>query len=474
MATKKYMYSSHQPDKQWGFLNDEFDIIYGLIGSGGAYDSHASAPAQAVYVDAAGEVGIGTTTPTSLLHLRHTSNARIKIESTAGNSQATLLLDNDAQTWGLHLDGLDSDNFTIRDTTASDTKVVTIEPGAPANSLYIDSTGVVGLGTASPDTELHVKNTGQGVGVHVQADAAQTAFVKLTGGTSAQSWQLQIGSGSSIISLYDNTYSVSPFKVEANGVANSLYIDSSGNVGIGRNPSSKFEVYRSGSSQDVPISIIDDGQEWKVKKTTTDAFQVRDVTGGVSNIVVAAGSAGVYSLEADGDHVFTGGNIRGSVHELYFTAQDFILQQGTATLTIDGSSTLPYWEFADTGTDAFIVCGTHIPDEWVGHTLNWVTTYAISTSGSNAVRWNENFSEFDPGTDTATAAGGIIRSTGSTLSEDGTTANLIQIRSTGNGGNTISTGHSLMRMRLGRDADHAADTSSGIFKFFSIRLRVAT
>ncbi|GAP12696.1 hypothetical protein LARV_00432 [Longilinea arvoryzae] len=48
-----------------------------------------------------------------------------------------------------------SSYFTIMDATAN-RKLFTLEAGAPANSLYVDSTGCVGVGTSNPTEKLHV------------------------------------------------------------------------------------------------------------------------------------------------------------------------------------------------------------------------------------------------------------------------------------------------------------------------------
>ncbi|MFT5760779.1 MAG: hypothetical protein ACI9LM_005566, partial [Alteromonadaceae bacterium] len=66
-------------------------------------------------------------------------------------------------------------NFFIRDATNGSTLPFKIRPGAPTNSLYIDTDGDIGLGTASPDSKLHLSSSSGTTSLHVEETNASEA-----------------------------------------------------------------------------------------------------------------------------------------------------------------------------------------------------------------------------------------------------------------------------------------------------------
>jgi len=119
-----------------------------LVGNNGA--------TEAMTILNSGNVGIGITAPGSQLHVFDlTGNVVAKIETDKVDGVATIILENDAVRWDMRVVGATGDQFQIRDTTNAVTSFA-IEPAAPTNSLYIDSSGQVGMGTAAPSSTLHV------------------------------------------------------------------------------------------------------------------------------------------------------------------------------------------------------------------------------------------------------------------------------------------------------------------------------
>lgn len=116
-----------------------------------------------------------------------------------------------------------ADYFAIVDDT-NDTVPFTIQADAPTNTLYLDSQGDVGIGTATPSSNLHILDTG-------------SAYFKLERSTGAQV-EMYAGSTSGYLGTRDNF----PFRF----ITNSIYrmtIDSDGDVGIGlTSPSYKLHV----------------------------------------------------------------------------------------------------------------------------------------------------------------------------------------------------------------------------------------
>lgn len=109
----------------------------------------ASAPSHSLYVDDGGRIGLGTSTPVVELHMPSgdTPTMRLEQDGTSGFTP---------QTWDV---AGNETNFFIRDATNGSKLPFKIRPSAPTNSLFIDTDGDVGLGTASPSARLDVIGT---------------------------------------------------------------------------------------------------------------------------------------------------------------------------------------------------------------------------------------------------------------------------------------------------------------------------
>jgi hypothetical protein len=101
------------------------------------YDNDASS--ERFRIDASGNIGIGTSSPDKLVHLKTAVNntAVLRIESTATDSYPFLSLKNDAREYQLTAHGPLGDVFTIYDGTSGNHRFV------------INSSGNVGIGTTS-------------------------------------------------------------------------------------------------------------------------------------------------------------------------------------------------------------------------------------------------------------------------------------------------------------------------------------
>ncbi|WP_417482714.1 hypothetical protein [Maricaulis sp.] len=109
----------------------------------------AGAPASSLYVASSGNVGIGTSTPVVNLHTVSGNTPTLRLEQN-GTSGFT------AQTWDL---GGNEANFFLRDLTHGSRMPIRVEPNTPSNTMYLDSTGRVGIGTSSPAAGLHVASS---------------------------------------------------------------------------------------------------------------------------------------------------------------------------------------------------------------------------------------------------------------------------------------------------------------------------
>ena len=146
------------------FPTNDWQLVANDSGNGGAnrfsiedvdggrtpFTIEASAPSHSLYVDDGGRVGFGTSTPVVELHVVNGDSPTLRLEQD-GSSGFT------AQTWDL---ASNETNFFIRDATNGSRLPFRIRPSAPSNSIYVDTDGDIGLGTSSPDAQLHVVGEG--------------------------------------------------------------------------------------------------------------------------------------------------------------------------------------------------------------------------------------------------------------------------------------------------------------------------
>jgi hypothetical protein len=179
------------------------------------------------------------------------NNTRIKFEdtSTATGFPSTdwQLTANDSASGG-------QNKFSIEDIT--DAKVpFTITGNAPTNSIFVDSTGRVGLRTSTPVLDLHISTSNTPAHRLEQTNA---------GGFVAQTWDVA-GNEANFFVRDVTGGSRLPFRIRPGAPTSSIDINASGNVGLGTaspfslngNTPAGLGLHISGSA--VATSIIDAG-----------------------------------------------------------------------------------------------------------------------------------------------------------------------------------------------------------------------
>ena len=123
--------------------------------------------------------------------------------------------------------------FFLEDSTAA-RNLVAVEAGAPANSIYVDSTGKIGFQQSTPVLDLHI-TTGNTPGHRLEQTNA--------GGFTAQTWDIA-GNEANFFIRDVTGGSKLPFRIRPGAPTSTIDVSAAGNVGIGTaSPTTKLDVF---------------------------------------------------------------------------------------------------------------------------------------------------------------------------------------------------------------------------------------
>lgn len=134
---------------------DKFSID-DIDGGRTPFTIEGNAPSHSLYVDDAGRIGLGTSTPVVEAHVVDGDTPTLRLEQN-GSSGFT------PQTWDV---AGNETNFFIRDATNGSTLPFRIRPGAPSSAIDVAADGDVqvltqlGIGHNDPSGALHIKGDG--------------------------------------------------------------------------------------------------------------------------------------------------------------------------------------------------------------------------------------------------------------------------------------------------------------------------
>jgi hypothetical protein len=161
-------------------------------------------------VTTGGNVGIGTTSPRTLLHV---TGLTADDDPALGSSAAPVFISNTANSYGL--------NIGVNNAGAGWLQAQSNTASTAYNLLLNPLGGNVGIGTSSPDTELHIEDATGNAVVQIESSAAGYSAVFFGDVNDGDVGQIR----------YD--HSDNSMRFGTNATAEVMRIDSSGNVGIG-------------------------------------------------------------------------------------------------------------------------------------------------------------------------------------------------------------------------------------------------
>jgi hypothetical protein len=194
--------------------------------------------------------------------------------------------------------------FAIEDATAARTPF-RIDAGAPANALYVSSTGRIGSGTNNPVLGFH-KVTGDTPAIRLEQNN--------TSGFTPQTWD--IGANEANFFVRDLTAgSRLSFRIMPGAATNTLVLASNGNLGSGTtSPDGSFDIEK--TSADVTLLLSNtNGTRWEMKNNNaTGRLTLGPVGGSVpfkvtptaGENLLRLGVLGANTVDINGNLVVTG------------------------------------------------------------------------------------------------------------------------------------------------------------------------
>jgi hypothetical protein len=230
------------------------------------FTGNGGAGAEAMRITSGGNVGIGTTSPTTKLEvIGGTSNVNGYAD---GTIQVTSLspiafvvpsnLNPSLNRWGFRLREVNEGDFSIYDYRNS------------VNRVLINSSGNVGIGTTSPATHLHVSS-----GIHTKlrvdttgvADASveilgYDAGVHIGDPTNGNRWVIWNDGVSTSSSLKFGSYALGTWYVDS---SQAMTITSGGNVGIGTtDPTNRLHLTGNSATPSLRLGSTSAGFHWDI------------------------------------------------------------------------------------------------------------------------------------------------------------------------------------------------------------------
>ncbi len=334
-----------------------------------------------IYNTNSGNVGIGTTSPTQLLHLESTGTPVIVLYSsfTGDSANRNWAIRPNHNVWG---------NLEILQSNAIGGNPVT----AGTSRLVISPAGNVGIGTTSPTAKLHVKSPNVNV-TAIGGLVANSTFIE-GGNGSAASWGTAFA--------YDNTGALPIIQGvdRADTAARSIAINPyGGNVGIGTtSPTQVLHLENSGTPAiALYSSFTGDGanRNWAIRPShnvwgnleilQSNAIGGNPVTAGTSRLVISpVGNVGIgtttpsAALDVVGNATFSGTVTGGNIQARYQDVAEWV----PATLPVSAGTVL----ILDSERSNYVMPSSHAYDTQVAGVVTETPGILLGEGGEGKVK----------------------------------------------------------------------------------------
>ena len=288
---------------------------------------NAGAAAKMVVLNS-GNVGIGTSSPASPLHVNTSGHTDLFIQSGTSHSSTISLGDSGDQDIG-QIGYSNASNFMNFATNASE-------------RMRIDSSGNVGIGETSPDKLLHLKSSGA-TGIVIESTTnAQNLDIDFYNNAGSAQGRIRYAEGAGSFSFAPNV-----------SASDALIIDYSGNVGIGTSSITNNTLGKTTYFGNSTSSITGDSSQARFWLGNNWYYNSGDK-------FIGTGYANLYTQQS-GNHEFLTSTASGTAGAAAtFTSVLKIDSSGTMILQADGAANFGRIQFSNQASTYQILGGNYI------------------------------------------------------------------------------------------------------------------
>ena len=343
----------------------------------GEYQSNGTPTANGTFL--VGTIGIGTISPNRKLTVidagaangSQNITAQFSNQTSGATSSAIYIGASSGADWliGKNIYGVSSQTYFQIGNQSGTTPALTIA----------HTTNNVGIGTTSPSEKLHVFNAG---------------YPQLNLESNAGSWQIGVSTGNDFA-----------FRKGSSGSNYPLWLDSSGNVGIGTtSPAAKLEVnggtkLGGGSLQVTTDSTylsnynytfrdavgINNPNDTSAASSSTTVMAIGAKSGGTVNTsLITTGAIGIGTTNPN-ESLEVSGNIRASGS--YKVGATDVISSGRRFFAADGSNTAPAYSFSGR-TDTGMYAEDHGSNDRIRFAVDGTNRFFIDGNGINIAAGN--------------------------------------------------------------------------------------